>query len=303
MEQAIQLFGYLILTFLGFVVPVLGILLSIFHEGILKLTSQYSNEKSQSEKNIKEQLAKVGDEEKIDDKKIKISLKKLNILDRTAKYKLSYLNPKKQILRLFSYLLISFVGIILATLGISLFWTLLLSLLAFGYAIIILWKQFGIIVEVKKIIDCDNEDKNTKIIELLSKLVEKEDKYFLKKVYIRINNKNIDDTATELSFECNKRYEMQIAIINQESRAAKKVEIGFIFTPDFIIEKTNYYTIYTSQSEQIIRYKEDFIQGNTNQNEYPLIVTPLKKGNYKINTFIKAENIESIYRRISLNIE
>lgn len=66
MEQAIQLFGYLILTFLGIVSPILVILLSLFREGISQLTIQYENEKSQSENNIKEQLKKMGEAGKTD---------------------------------------------------------------------------------------------------------------------------------------------------------------------------------------------------------------------------------------------
>ncbi len=49
MDIALQLFGYLILTVLSIVVPIFIVLLSIFQEGVSKLSEQYENQKSQSE--------------------------------------------------------------------------------------------------------------------------------------------------------------------------------------------------------------------------------------------------------------
>lgn len=116
-EQAIQLFGYFILTFLAVPAPILVILLSIFREGRSKLTIQYENESFQSEKNIREQLKKIGEAEKADVERIQQSLYKLKAIKKGAQTKLSYLNPKKQILRLFIPLLISFLGVVLAILA------------------------------------------------------------------------------------------------------------------------------------------------------------------------------------------
>ena len=114
MEQAIQLFGFLILTFLGIVSPILVILLSMFREGISQLTIQYENEKSQSKNNIKEQLKKIVEAGKTDVEGIEQSLNKLKAIKKTAETKLSYLNPRKQILRLYMPFLISFLGAILS---------------------------------------------------------------------------------------------------------------------------------------------------------------------------------------------
>jgi|GEM_PF-3880021 len=94
-EQAIQLFGYLILTFLAVPAPILVILLSIFREGRSKLTIQYENERFQSEKNIRGQLKKIGEAEKADVEQIQQSLYKLKAIKKGAQTKLSYLNPKK----------------------------------------------------------------------------------------------------------------------------------------------------------------------------------------------------------------
>ena len=302
MEQAIQLFGYLILTFLGIVSPILIILLSMFREGISQLTIQYENEKSQSENNIKEQLKRIGEAGKTDVGEIEQSLNKLKAIKKTAETKLSYLNPKEQILRLYMPFLISFLGVILAILiktniyYVGLF--IAISLICFVYSMVVLWKLLGIIIEVKKTIDDDKKGMDMKTIELLSALIKKESEYFLKVVYININDKNIQDDTVKITVSVDKKQELKIVIVNYEPRMAKNIEIGFIFPLDFIIEKTSYYSIYTTKTIQVVRYATNLIHGKTNLNLSPLIITPLKEGNYKINTFINAENIESTFIKV-----
>lgn len=306
MELAFQLFGYLILTFLGVVAPILVILLSIFREGTLKLTTQSENEKLQTERNIKEQFKKLGEKDKIDEKAIKQSLKELKATKKTAATKLSYLDPKKQLLRLFIPLLISFLGVIFAILATANIYyvglSIAVSLMCFIYAIVVLWKLLGIMIEVKKTIDDDKKDMDTKTIELLSALVEKEPEYFLKDVYVTIDEKNIKDNGGKITFSADKKQELRIGINNSETRMAKNVEIGFIFPPDFIIEKTNYYSIYNDKTSQVVRYRTSLIQADTHLKLNPLIITPLKKGDHKITTFIKAENIKSLYLDLNLKV-
>ena len=77
MVSAITLFGFLILTFLAIIVPFFGILLSIFQEGISKLSEQYENEKSNSEKNIQAQLKKQARKKKLNVEEIERSIKEL----------------------------------------------------------------------------------------------------------------------------------------------------------------------------------------------------------------------------------
>lgn len=306
MEQAIQLFGFLIIAFLGVAAPILVILLSVFEEGRLKLTTQYENERSQSEKNIKEQLKKLAETEETDVTEINQSLKSLKINKKTAEAKLSYLNPKKQIFRLFIPLLLSFSGVILAILTKAnvdyVRFYIVVSLICLAYAIVVLWKLINIIIEVRKTVNDDKKGMNMKIIELLSTLMEKEAQYFLRDIYITIDDKKIEDNAGEITISADKKQELKIGISNNETRMAKNVEIGFTFSPDFVIEKTSFYTIVTRKTEQIVRYKTDLIQGKTNLSLDSLIITPLKKGDYKIQTFIKAENIKYVYQDLNLKV-
>jgi hypothetical protein len=308
MSLAIQLFGYLILTFLGFVVPVISILLSVFQDGILKLTVQYENEKSQSEGNIKEQLKKIGEAKQPDVIEIEQSLRKLKIMKKIAEARLSYLNPKMQILRLTIPLLFSFSGVVLALVlksRLDIMLSLLMSLICFTYMLYVLWVSLNIIIEVKKIVDADRDNYHIKITELLSSLVQKDSRaqLFLSKIYINFNGIDIKDETTVVHMIPNRKVSIAVGIKNIERRMAKQVEIGFIFPLDFIIEKTSAYSIYTDTERQIVRYQIGFIQGDTYQILSPLSITPLKEGSHKILTFIKAENIEATDRNLTINVK
>ena len=326
MEQAIQLFGFLILTFLGIVVPILVILLSIFREGIQKLTTQYENEKNQSEDNLKDQFKQKTEviKAKLDVKEMKGNLKELNNsidklekMKKTAEKKLSSLNPKKQILNLFIPLLISFLSLIAALITKD-YWYCVASLvfisaLTFTYSVVVLWRLLNTLIEVRETLCEEKQEKEnrrsnweSKTIEIFSGLLEKETpnllkEMFLEDIHIMIDDSKIKD-AGEIKIGANKKQEIKVGIINSETRMAKNVEIGFCFPPDFIIEKTNYYSIYTGKKEQIVRYTASTIQGDTNLILSPLITTPLKTGIYSINTFIKAENIEVKNHRLNIEV-
>ena len=309
MEQAIQLFGYLILTFLGFVVPIVGLLLSTFQEGLSKLTAQYESEKTQSEQNIREQLKKLAESEKTDVAEIEKTLDALKAIKRTAEAKLSYLNPRRQTFRLFLPLLISFGGVI-GSLVINpnvpyVYLLLLGSLVCFVYAMSGLWNLLNIMVEVKKSVDSNRKDVETKTIELLSALVEKFEKggqYFLRNVHIALDRRNIEKDVGEISLLINKKEEVKLGIENSEPRMAKNLEIGFTFRTEFIIERKSEYNVYAEQAIQIVRYNVNMLQGNTHMILTPVVITPLKEGDYKIRTFIKAENIESKGHELSLKV-
>lgn len=82
----------------------------------------------------------------------------------------------------------------------------------------------------------------------------------------------------------------------------KNIEIGFIFPYDFIIEKEKGYRIYNDKTAQIVRNSTTLIHGREYLIFEPLSITALKKGDYIIKTFIKAENIESTYRDFKIKV-
>lgn len=310
MKEAIQLFGFLVLAVLGFVSPIIVLLLSMFREGIRKLAAQYESERTQSEKNINAQLRKMGRSKTTDDSAIESSLKELRSIKKTAEAKLSYLDPKKQVIRLFIPLILALLGVALTLLLIetSIYYRffLLLSFTAFAYTVVVLWKLIDIITEVRKIIDTDRKDTDSTIIELLSALGEKVEttgQYFLKDIYVVWNDKSIKDDSQKATMHVNNKEEVKIAVVNGESRMAKKIEAGLILPNTFIIEKSDDHTIYRDNTQQVVRFYLENIQANTQFIfSRPLVVTPLETNDYKISTFVKAENVEAAYRSLTLKV-
>lgn len=309
MSTAIQLFAYLLLTLLGLVAPVISILLSIFGEGLSKLTTQYENEKSQHEDNLRDQLKKIADEKLPPNvNKIKQSIRNLERMKKVAEKKLFFINPRKQTLRLVASLLFSFACAIIALMSTSshdILGYLLVSLILCGYALYVVWGLLNVIIEVNRIINNDRNNYRVKIIELLSSLVQgnRGAQLFIQKVYIKFNDKNITDSMTEIAMTPNIKISFPVGINNLEKRMAKMVEIGFIFPLDFVIEKKASYGITTDKTQQIVRYNVDHIQGDTLYLLPHLSVTPLKEGAHKITAFIKAENIEAVDRIIMIKVK
>jgi predicted PurR-regulated permease PerM len=305
MESAITLFGFLILTFLGLIVPLLGILLSLFRQGIIELTAQYENQKTNSEKNLSEQLKRQGESGQPNVPEIQKSIQELTKIKEAADKKLSYLNPKKQLLRLFLFLFISF----LSTIGALLlkdhtFYrvvSVILSLFFFCITIFILWKLLGILVEVKQTVDARRGELESKIIGLLSL---SSSAGFIKDVYPMINGKAVENDKSEIEIALNTKNTLKLAIINSEKRMAKRVEMGLVFPREFIVEKSTGYSIYTSgDGSQIVRYQTTELQGKTNLILADLIINPIKKDTFKIRTFINAENIETVSYLVLFKIQ
>jgi hypothetical protein len=307
-QIALQLFAFLVLAFLGIVAPIIIILLSMFSQGISKLKEQYENEKTQSEDNIRAQANKEGSAKQIDVKAIQESINHLKLIRKRADNKLKYLRPDRQILRLIMPLLISFSCIIIALFSFNnrfLFITISTSIIFFSYSIYTLWKLLMILMELYKTMDEEKKGGEQKTVELLNILISKisnDNSYFLKNVYIVINDVDIKGNNEQISFKSDEKTNLRIGIRNSEARMAKNIEIGMILTPDFLIEKNTGYSVFTDKDEQIIRNEKDIIHGNTLLRLKPLTVTALKKGNYKIKSFIKAENIESTYRIFQVTV-
>ena len=320
MELAIQLYGYLILTFLAIVTPIFGILLSIFREGLSKLSTQYENEIALTKGNIKKQAEQIAKTEEANTAKVGELIKQLEKgrktlekKEKVAKAKLSYLNPRTQILLLFSLLSVSFVGVILAILckdctfyrGLS----IVISLGFFGTVLVRLDKLLGVIIEVRKTIDEDRKEREAdrgeremRTIELLSTLAKKELDYFVKDICITVNGKDIKDDRVEIEVSNNVKSSLEIAVNSSDDMMAKNIEIAFAFDPSFVIEKKKYYEIYTEKTHQIVRYILKFIHAKTYMLFEPLIVTPMKEGEFEVKTVIKGENIKPTFRKFKLKV-
>ena len=246
-------------------------------------------------------------------KKLKRSITEIETIKKIAETKLVYLNPKRQMAWLFFILMISFLGVVIVSLIKNhIYYTVLIILVSMIFFIVslrILWKLLGIIVEVKKFIDEDKKEKETKTMDALLALQDKfigekkETPLFLKDVYLKIEGKSIKDEERKFEFPINSKSKIEISIFNSEEVMVKNLEVGLVFPSDFVIEKTNDYSIFTEKDgSQVIRFEINKIQAQTYMIIPTLIFTPITEGEHKIVTFIKAENIKPIARNFRFNI-
>ena len=307
METVINFYIYLIIAFLGLLMPLIALLLSLFTEGFQKVADQYENEKAQTEKNIKSQLEKIASSDKLDTKAIHSNLKKLEKINLTVKIKLFYLNPKHQIINFGLSLIISFIFAIFYFI-LPVIWSYLsigISIFILLYALSTLWVLVVIFSEVQASIDIDKSTAIKEIATLLSRLIETvkaSGSKFLERIFLGINNIKIDSSKKIIPLESDKQLNLSISIYNDEEVMAKNVEVGLTFPLDFIIEKKPNYNIFRNEGKQIVRYNLDDLQGKTTKFCSELILTPLKKGEYAISTFVKGENIKTTYKIVLLEV-
>ena len=103
-------------------------------------------------------------------------------------------------------------------------------------------------------------------------------------------------------FSINTKHEIPVTILNSSEKMAKKVEIGFIFPKEVVIEKTTNISLYSDDSFQIVRFNQETIQAHENNVQGKLEITFLKSGESEIPIFIKGENVKYQKFNFKLNI-
>lgn len=299
MQSAIALYGSLLLAFLGIIVPLLSILLSLFRQGLSELRTRYENERKSSEENLGEQMkAQAGSP---DIEAIQKIIDELKAKKAKAEKRLSFLNPKTQIIKLFILFFVSFLLV-----GVALLITkdaykgviVGLSFLLFLTALYFLWKLLAVVVEVKGILDDHRVQMETKVIELLS-----ESSSFIENVHPYIEGKVIKDNKVTIDLPVNIKRSLKIQIVNNEKIMAKRVEFGLTFPKEFIVEKKPYHSIYTDESgSQIVRYNYTEIHGATNLIAGSLELYSIKQAETPIQVFIKGENIKVVFYTVLFRV-
>ncbi len=299
MANAIQLFGALILTVVGFIVPFLTILISLFPEGVKSLSSKYENERNQSDENIANEITKKEKKKGLDYNALEKTLKTLKNKKRDAELKLRYLKPNQFLLKTSGPFILSLIAIIFALvldeINICYIVTLLISgFIAFMAGLVALFTGISVVFEVAEIVNQKKNSNEEKIISLLSLLVEKAgDNPYIKEgqIQFKFNTKSLKKD-TEIDFSVDKKYEIPISIYNRSDKMAKTVEIGVIFPKDVVIEKTSNIDITTTEETQIVRFKEEAIQSYNDTQQGNIQLTFLKLGLVNSEIFIKGENIK-----------
>lgn len=179
-NEAIQLFGFLVLAFLGIVAPFFMIILSISREGRKELIFQYTEEIKLYEEKIKNKYEEK-ESKKIEDiekkvKDINKDIKQLKKYKKNSQKNLSNLDIKKQTLYIFIPLIVSFILAVLSLIfSHDLLPITILMVFAVGiflFSLFKLWKALCIIIVVRNLIDDKLGNYRNKTIKLLEKLNE-----------------------------------------------------------------------------------------------------------------------------------
>lgn len=318
MKETITLISSFVLTILGFVVPLVGLLLSYFNEGFSKLKTKYQEKADKIEESIKEQT-KTKTTQGFDIDGLEEDIKKLRKLKVDTEKQLSYFDPITTLHRLFIPSFLAFVSLIVSLLVVEYqIWLIILSVVLVIYTLLVLWKTFNVLTEVKESVDQDrkteerkniqdNKDILSEMISVLKDVKKASAEHLLHDVFLKVNSLQIKDVKDEKYIviylkEAEKNI-INLSIVNKGDLPAKNIEAGIIFNEDFLVENDSTYTTYKSTTEGLIlRNSSTLIHGSTNLLLTPITVTPLKKGEFKIKTFVKGENVPSTYRLLIFNV-
>ncbi len=305
MINAIQLYGAFILTVLGFIVPILTILVSLFPEGVKSLAEKYENERKQSEENIRNETTKRDKIKDLDYSALEKTLKTLKKKKKDAESKLGYLKPIQFLLKISLPFLISFIAVLISLADIN-FSIKIILLISSGISLVAgflaLFTSVSVVFEVAEIMNQRKTSNEEKVIALLSTLVEKSgENPYLKEdeVEVKFHNKYLKENL-KYDFSVDKKYDIPVSIHNKSDKMAKTVEVGFVFPKNVVIEKTNNLVITTTEEAQIVRFKEDGIQAHNDNLQGDIKLTFLESGKAEIDLFIKGENVK--YRRFSFEV-
>ena len=296
MDQSMTLFGYLVIAFLGFVVPVLGLLFTVYQGGIDRIKIKYENKKAEAEKARRDLMAAftAGGIHKDEFKEYKKRLKELEIREitvrRTANSRMSYLDMRKVAIGLAAPLAASMVAVlsyfmVTAPYKIG---TAIFALIAFSYSVSILARLLDVVIEMTRLADRESKAMNARIMEALSENPEHARVKELKLLIdgIEVSGKN------PLTISSGDERELKVEIQNPGKVTARNAVLAITMDPAVIISPKNYYSIIRTGSSVAVSYAMDFISPDNSFVGGPLVIKVNAPGSYKAGTVMKADNSE-----------
>ncbi len=307
-----QIYGTFILTLAGFVLPIIVIALSAFPEGVKTLRQAYENEQKQSEKNLSEELEKQKTGEGVDYDALAKNISTLKRTKEKAESRLRYLNPGYILSKSVITLGVSVISFLLSLTFYSAPYYVphalfVLSFISILWAIVIFFNSIEIIIEASFSVQNTQRTTNEKIIELLTTLVDNTDQdatsLFIDQKDIRVFFRGEEVVPKkEYSFSVGNKHEISISLKNLSAYMLKTAELGFTFPPEFLVEGISALSIYTGNTEKIVRFKHDYLQSNVNQIEGDLEITFLKTGIFDVSTFVKGENLKNKNTKFKIRV-
>lgn len=301
-KETIQLFGFLVLSFLGIISPFLLIILTISKEGTKELTIQYENEKKQNE-GILKNISDIDELQK--------TINKIKSNKAKVEKKISSLDIKRQSLNLFIPLIISFSFVILVLIFYYIIWLMIVLIIAsismFIYSLVILWQTLCNISDIRKLIDDNQKDYRNKTLELLKDIKDtnKTEDTFLKNITFLLNGKKLDSSKIDtFKLFLNEKNRIKIIFTNNENKIIKNMQMGITLPLEFIIDNKNDFinNFNIFEDFQLIKFDYQLYQSQSRWDWPDILITPILKTDLKSYVYIKAENILPTYFNIIFNI-
>lgn len=315
-DQLITIYSSLILIFIGFVVPILGISLPLFNKGIEKLKRAYENNYLETKEKLSKLVKDVSLERKSNKQQANISetignLQKiqrdLRKSQRETRIKLIFLKPQNQIIILLLPLVLSLVSLGIAMRGVIVYKTFVISLLLFTIAILLFLRIIQILTEVQELVNREDEqryeiyfERENHKITLLEKILHKTSSEPKERKVSGYIKKNEIESGLEIPLAVNRKHELGISTYNSEKDLSlRNLELGFGFPLEFEIEEGIRYELY--KLENIVRFYITHLPASENRIHGKLMVTPLKTGVYNVKTWIKGDDMKT--KRVNIKFK
>lgn len=297
-----QIYGTFVLTLAGFVLPILAIVISLFPEGFSLLKETYRNQREQAEGNLEAEMKKKKLGKDLDYEIIEKNVATLKKEKKKAETRLLYLNPQYFLSRSVLYLGLSltslFISIIIYdnTFGSSIL-LLIISLIFLVLTIVIFSNSITIIIEASAVVQGVKRTFDEKTLELLTTLVDNSKQgdasLFINPEKIKVYfNEELLTEDSKYTFSVNNKHSIAISLNNNSDYMFKTAELGFTFPEEFLVEGERITSTYTSTKQKIIRFNHNHVQSHENMVEGDIDITILKVGTYKIDMFVKGENLK-----------
>lgn len=308
MDQSVTLFGYLVIAFLGFVVPVLGLLFTVYQGGIEKIKIKYENMKAEAEKARRDMLAAFTSDgvHKEDFREMKKKLRELEIREktvrRTADSRMSYLDMRKVAIGLAAPLALSMAAVLVyfvippvLKIEIAAF-----AVITFLYSVYVLIKLFDVVIEMTRLADRESKAMNARIIEALS---ESQEATGIKGLKAAIDGVQVSP-ENPLVISSGDERDLKVEILNPGKITARNTVLAVKMDPAVKVIPKQYYSIIRTADCVTVMYTVDFITPEAPGICGPLVIKINTPGMYKSETSIKTGNpAEEVKEEFSINAE
>ena len=296
MDISMTLFGYLVIAFLGFVVPILGLLFTVYQGGIDRIKIRYENKKAEAEKARRDLLAAftAGGVHKEEFRDFKKKLKELEIREKTvrrrANSRMSYLDMRKVAVGLAVPLAASMAAVLVYFMVIPVYkiGTAVFAFIAFSYAVFVLIRLFDVVIEMGRLADRESKAMNVRIMEALS---DNPAHTGIKELKLFIDGTQVS-SAVPLVISSGDARELGVEIKNPGKVMATNAVLSIKMDPAVIITPKQYYSIIRTGNSVTVLYSMDFISHESSFTLGPLVIKVNMPGTYKAEAVMKADNSE-----------